>query len=449
MKKMSITLRITLWYTLLMLLIVLSVLGFMMVISDSIIQSNAAGRLITIIEYNIDEVEYDDGELEIDNAFESFKNGISSLVYTADFVRVEGRLPDSFPEETEFIDGDTRLINAEGDRYLVYDRLLSFKKHPSVWVRGVLPLDTVSGVTDSLFQIALFTLPLLVVLAAVGGYWITKRAFRQVRVMNRTVESITQGKDLSRRVPIEEGHDEIRTLAANFNGMLERLESSFEMEKRFVSDVSHELRTPVSVILAQCEYVLKQELPDEETRDSFQVVQRQAERMHRLIAHLLTITRLEQGQFQTVLLDTDVSALVLSLVGEAAELAPVHITVRHEIQPGIYAPVNEPLFLRIFQNLTQNAMKYGKSHVIVSLWSEGGMGFLKVTDDGIGIAPEDQEKIWRRFYQVNPARTADEANGMGLGLSIAKQIALLHHGEITLESKTGEGSAFTFMFPSS
>lgn len=449
MKKMSITFQITLWYALLMLLIVLSVVGFMMVISDSIIQSNAEGQLITIVAYNIDEVEYDDGELEIDNAFESFKNGVSSLVYTADFVRVEGRLPDSFPEETEFVDSETRLVNVGGDRYLVYDRLLTFKKHPSVWVRGVLPLDTVSGVTDSLFQIALFTLPLLVVLAAVGGYWITKRAFRQVRVMNQTVESITEGKDLSRRVPIEEGRDEIRALAANFNGMLERLESSFETEKQFVSDVSHELRTPVSVILAQCEYALGQEPPDEETRDSFQVVQRQAERMHRLIAHLLTVTRLEQGQFQIALQNTDVSALVLSLAEEAADLAPGHITVRHEIQPDIYASVDTPLFSRIFQNLSQNAMKYGKNHVIVSLWTEGGRGFLKVTDDGIGIAPEDQEKIWRRFYQVNPARTADEAHSMGLGLSIVKQIALLHHGEITLESRTGEGSAFTFMFPSS
>ncbi|MDR3051888.1 MAG: HAMP domain-containing histidine kinase [Oscillospiraceae bacterium] len=448
MKKMSITLRITLWYALLMLLIVLSVLGFMMVISDSIIQSNAEGRLNTIVEYNIDEVEYDDGELEIDNAFESFKNGVSSLVYTADFLRVEGRLPDSFPEETEFVDSQTRLINADSDRYLVYDRLLTFKKHPSVWVRGVLPLDTVSGVTDSLFQTALFTLPILVVLAAVGGYWITKRAFRQVRVMNQTVESITEGRDLSRRVPIEDGRDEIRALAVNFNGMLERLESSFEAEKQFVSDVSHELRTPVSVILAQCEYSLGQEPPDKETRDSFLVVQRQAERMHRLIVHLLTITRLEQGQFRIVLQNTDVSALVLSLVEEAADLTPGYITVRHEIQPGIYAPVDAPLFSRVFQNLSQNAIKYGKSHVIVSLWAEGGKGFLKVTDDGIGIAPEDQEKIWQRFYQVDPARTSDEAHSMGLGLSIAKQIALLHHGGITLESKTGEGSAFTFMFPS-
>lgn len=447
MKKVSITLRITLWYSLLMLLLVLLMLGFMLSISDSIIQSNAESRLDAMVKSNADEVEYDDGELEIDKDFEFYSNGVSSLVYTDDLTLVEGRLPDGFPPDTPFIDGEPRLITAGGERFLVHDRMVTSKKYPAIWVRGVLPLDAVSGITDALYQITLFASPLLVVLAAVGGYLITKRAFRPVRMMNLTVASITEGKDLSRRVEIEEGQDEIHALANNFNGMLQRLESAFEAEKQFVSDVSHELRTPVSVIMAQCEYALGQASPDGEARESLEVVQRQAERMHRLITHLLMITRLEQGQLSIALQDTDLSALLESLGEEAAIWAPEHITLKHDIPAGIRAAADASLLARVYQNLMQNAVKYAASTVSVALRAEEGMIRLTVADDGIGIAPAEQEKIWRRFYQVNPSRTANATESMGLGLFIVKQIALLHQGGVTLQSKPGEGSTFSFVFP--
>lgn len=449
MKRMSITLRITLWYALLMLLIVLLVLGFMVAISDSIIESNAESRLVTTIDYNADEVEYDDGEVEIDKDFAFHKNGVSALVYTDALMLVEGVLPGGFPGETAFAEGEARRVDAGAERYLVYDRLITSKKNPDLWVRGVMQLSAASGMAGSMLQIALFALPLLVLLAAAGGYVVTKRAFRPVRQINRTVESIAGGMDLSRRVIMGEGRDEIHSLAANFNGMLQRLEGAFEAEKQFVSDVSHELRTPVSVILAQCEYALGQAPEDEEERESYQVIRRQAQRMYRLIAHLLTITRLEQNRLRVDLRDADVSMLVSSLLEEVALIVPEQMTFSQDIQPGIRARVDAQLFERVLQNLAQNAMKYGEREVRISLRAYGGKALLEVVDDGIGIAPDEQDKIWRRFYQVNPSRTAEEVGSMGLGLAIAKQIALLHHGEITVKSAAGEGSVFTFMFPSS
>lgn len=399
------------------------------------------------IEYNIEEVEYDDGELEIDKDFALQKNGISSLVYTDEYVLAAGYLPDGFPAETEFVDGKMRLVMAGAERFLVYDRRVTSKKSPAIWVRGILPLDTVSGVAGSVLQIALFTLPLLVLLAAVGGYLITKKAFHPVREINRTVESITEGKDLSLRVRVADGRDEIHELAIHFNSMLQRLEESFKAEKQFVSDVSHELRTPVSVILAQCEYALEQEPMDDEARESYGVIRRQADRMHRLITHLLTITRLEQNRFQVDLQDADISELVLSALEDASVLLPEHITLWQNIQPRIHARVDVPLLTRVTQNLVQNAVKYGRHTVTVSLEAQGGRVLLSVADDGIGIAPEDQDKIWRRFYQVNPSRTAEDTGSMGLGLAIVKQIALLHHGEVTVRSEPGRGSIFVFSFP--
>lgn len=447
MKHLSIKLRITLWYTMLMLLILLLVLGVLLTISETVIQDTAESVLASVVDLNAEEVEYDDGAIEIDyEDFGFFKNGVSSLVYTNDFVLVDGHAPTNFQQELAFQDGQMQRVTASGEQYLVYDRKVTSKKAPDLWLRGILPMSGVSEATYSISRIALFTLPFLVALAAVGGYGITQHAFRPVRNINETVASITEGKDLSRRVEVDAGHDEIHTLALTFNNMLQRLEQSFETEKQFVSDVSHELRTPVAVILAQCEFTCGQRQTDEEAREAMTVVCRQASRMNRLIDHLLTVTRLEQDAFQPELEEVDLSAFTMSLCEEARQ-APMPIEVRSDIPPGIHARVDVPLYVRLVQNLVQNAFKYGNTWVEVSLRAREGMISLRVSDDGIGIASEDQDKIWRRFYQVNPARAVEETGGMGLGLPIARQIALLHHGEITLESAPGQGSSFTFTFP--
>ena len=435
MTKLSITLRITLWYSLLMLMIVLLVMGFMLSISDAVIQGDAQSRLITIVEDNATEVEYDDDELEIDSDFALFRNGVSALVYDDRFEVILGQLPAGFPEDTEFADGRTTKVTTIAEQFLVYDRRLSFYRYPDIWVRGVLPLDAVTGIAGSIFHIALVALPFLVVLTAVGGYLITRRAFRPVRAINQTVESITVGKDLSRRIPMGQGHDEIHALAANFNDMLQRLESAFEAEKQFVSDVSHELRTPVSVVLAQCEFALEQ--PEESAQEALQAIRRQAERMHRLIVHLLTVARLEEAGATVDLQDTDVSSLLVSLVEEAAILAPPHMAVCSNVPPGIRARIDMTLWTRLFQNLIQNAFKYGNEKVWVALGEQNGTIALRVSDDGNGIPLQEQPKIWQRFYQANPSRTAGETESMGLGLFMVKQIALLHHGKVTLESEPG------------
>lgn len=447
MNRFSITLRITLWYALLMLALVLLMLALLLGISDSILERDAVQRLTSVIEYNAEEIEYDDGELEIDkDDFDYYKNGVTSLVYTDGHMLVAGQAPDGFPADTAFEDAVTQRVTRDGQSFFVYDRMVTFKKNPAVWIRGVLPLESIPGISGSILRIALIALPFLALLAAVGGYWITKHAFRPVREITRTVESITEGSDLSQRIALGEGQDEIHALADTFNAMLRRLEGAFEAEKQFVSNVSHELRTPVSVILAQCEYALDAGTREtnSEAQEGFEVIQRQGLRMNRLIAHLLTITRLEQGSFRVALQRTDVSELVRSLSEEQRMLAPEHIAFRAEVQPGLLAGVDTALFARLYDNLVQNAFRYGRSAVCVTLERRNGAIALCVADDGEGILPEHQALIWRRFYQVNPSRTADDTGSMGLGLSIAKQIALLHHGDIALESVPGEGSRFCF-----
>ena len=172
--------------------------------------------------------------------------------------------------------------------------------------------------------------------------------------------------------------------------MLARLEASFESEKQFASDASHELRTPTAVILAQCAALEKEGLTEKDYKKGISAIDRQAQKMSRLISRLLNITRLEQGTVKVVCRE-------MSSVHPDAELSS-------EIEPEIYAELDVALMSRLIENLVENAFKYGGGKVRVTLRREEGNIKLAVIDDGAGIPPEELPKIWQRFYRSDTAR---------------------------------------------
>ena len=223
----------------------------------------------------------------------------------------------------------------------------------------------------------------------------------------------------------------------------DRLERSFEAERQFTSDASHELRTPVEVILAGLDHGQPTE---EDYRQSVDVIRRQGQQMSRLIGQLLHITRLEQGTQKLQLETADLSQLVEVLCEEQAHLAPEGTTLAVHTQPDLLVNGDVTRLSRLLTNLISNAYRYGKpnGHVWVDLRREGQWAVLSVRDDGSGIAPEDRERIFQRFYQVDAARGKD---GSGLGLSMVQQAARLHGGSVTVDSRIGEGSTFIVRLP--
>ena len=223
----------------------------------------------------------------------------------------------------------------------------------------------------------------------------------------------------------------------------DRLERSFEAERQFTSDASHELRTPVAVILAGLDHGQPTE---EDYRQSVDVIRRQGQQMSRLIGQLLHITRLEQGTQKLQLETADLSQLVEVLCEEQAHLAPEGTTLAVHTQPDLLVNGDVTRLSRLLTNLISNAYRYGKpnGHVWVDLRREGQWAVLSVRDDGSGIAPEDRERIFQRFYQVDAARGKD---GSGLGLSMVQQAARLHGGSVTVDSRIGEGSTFIVRLP--
>ena len=226
----------------------------------------------------------------------------------------------------------------------------------------------------------------------------------------------------------------------------DRLERSFEVERQLTSDASHELRTPVAVILAECDSLDHGQPTEEDYRQSVDVIRRQGQQMSRLIGQLLHITWLEQGTQKLQLETADLSQLVEVLCEEQAHLAPEGTTLAVHTQPDLLVNGDVTRLSRLLTNLISNAYRYGKpnGHVWVDLRREGQWAVLSVRDDGSGIAPEDRERIFQRFYQVDAARGKD---GSGLGLFMVQQAARLHGGSVTVDSRIGEGSTFVVRLP--
>lgn len=325
--------------------------------------------------------------------------------------------------------------------------MLSGDSFDGLWLRGVVSKNERINILYNTVRLSFWLLPLLALLAILGGYAITRRSFLPIQQIADSAEEIGKSGDLSRRLDIGWGRDEIHQLASTFNGMFDRLEKAFETERQFTSDASHELRTPTAVILAQAQYGLELADSEEEYRESLEVIKRQAERMNDIINQLLFFTRLDQGSEPVNMEETNLSVLVAEICKDQRLISCKHISVKDDIQPDINVETDRNLFTRMLNNLFSNAYKYGKEKgtITMTLTRMGDDAVLRLTDDGIGISRENLERIWNRFYQVEPSRNEDAGGGLGLGLSIVKQITSLLGGKISVESEEGRGTSFIFV----
>lgn len=446
MKKLTIKLKLTLWFTIFMILLAAVFFAFTAFISGSTAAHQTRGALIGLVDGNLDEVEYDDGRLEIDDDFISYRNGIYCLILNQQGEKINGYY--LYPEMADIApeDGSIQIFQVDGETCLIYDRLIRFKQHEDIWLRGIVRESGALINSPAVTRALLTALPLLICMAAVGGYLLAGSSLRPIRNISRTAEAIGSSGDLSKRIEMKLGGDELHQLAETFNRMFERLESNFEAERQFTADASHELRTPVATILAQCEYAFENAAGEDELYEVIGKIQKQGYRMSRLIESLLDFTRLEQRTEEHPMTLIDLSSVIASVCREYQETAAKNITLTETIQPEIRMPADRTLIIRMFENLLNNACKYGREngHIKVELSQTGNHIILAVADDGIGIAPDELPKIWNRFYRVDKARSF--AQGTGLGLAMVRQIARFHGGSVTAASEPGQGSVFTLTF---
>ena len=278
MRFITIKTRVTIYFTLMMLLVVALVIVFMLVVAGNEIENSAESTLLDVVHDNIDDVEYDDGFLDLDE-LNFYRHNVYIQVYDAGGELIGGAGVLHFPGDGEFRNGEVREVEIEGEQFLVYD-LYVRDREGDVWLRGLTSNENDFSAVRVIVIISVILLPVLVLLTAVVGWLIARRAFLPVRQITDTVDAISDGTDLSARIGLRRGRDEIHKLAATFDRMFDRLEQSFNAEKRFASDASHELRTPTAVILAECEYARHNAQTAEDYAESIEVIERQAHVRH-------------------------------------------------------------------------------------------------------------------------------------------------------------------------
>lgn len=446
MKPSSIKTRITLWITLLVVALFSLMLLFAWAVSSSVVQRTARQQLADTVRANAAFVSLgDDGKLATAQGFAFSRGGVTSLVYSKTEALLAGQLPVGFSASVPFENGALRTVEAAGADWYLLDLWIAHGWEDGVWLRGLMEVPDTAAAARNLLLAAAVALPLFVLAGALGSFWIVRRSLRGLDTVNAAAASIDEGKDLSLRIGPVPGGQELTRLAENFDGLLERLQRSFEAERRFTADASHELRTPVAVIKSACEYAEAFDETDEERRETLGMIRRQADKMTALIGQLLALTRLDQGTEPLRAVPLDLGRLARQTLGEQ-NCDPARL--RLALAEGVMVRGDEALLGRLVANLVDNAFKYGLpgGTVTVEVRAEGGEALLTVADEGPGIPAGQQEKIWRRFYQVDAAR-GDEQQGVGLGLSLVQRIAQLHGGRMTLESAEGAPSAFTLHLP--
>ena len=431
LKKVSLTFKITLWYTTFIVLLIGSLIIGTFFVSDNVAESSGKKKLIEEV------TDISSGE----DSFIPFEDGVSLSVYDKDGNLVAGSVPRNFKVNDFSLGVISEYEDVNNNKYLYYDsETSSARLGNGKYVRGVVQItNNINGwILPLIISIGS---PFVIIVIMYGGYLIIRSSLKPVRDMTETAEAITQSNDLSKRIYIEEVTDEVHKLGKVFNEMLESLENSSKRERQFSSDVSHELRTPISVIMAESNYGAKYTDSIEDAKESFEVIERQSKRMTSMINQILELarldSRLEIPKEELLLSDKIKSTLEDYKILFDNKNIKLFVNIEENIK--VYA--NEALIMRMIDNLLSNALKYAQTEVKVCLAKRNRI-ILEVTDDGIGINDIEKKHIWDRFYKVDKSRTTTEDNSSGLGLSITKKIVELHDGKIAVLDNKKKGTRF-------
>lgn len=328
-------------------------------------------------------------------------------------------------------------------------RIAAIKEKNFTYLVGY-PVADLRDLLDSLFLIFIILFPIALTVSVVGGFALATRALRPVDEITTRARRIT-AENLDQTIPYKKVDDEIGRLAVTINAMIHRLHQSFAQVRQFSADASHELRTPLTIIRGEIEIALRSTKTPEVYREVLESTLEEIMRLTAIIDNLLLLAKADQNSYITHFSEVDLKTLVDELREDGEVLAftkKISVELRTTTAATI---VGDRIRLRqLFLNLLDNAIKYTPENgaVALSLERVDGSVVFAVEDTGVGIAPEEQEKIFNRFYRVDKARSRD-LGGTGLGLSIAKWIAELHRGTITVRSELGRGSTFTVTLPTS
>jgi signal transduction histidine kinase len=300
------------------------------------------------------------------------------------------------------------------------------------------PQSNLSGVVGFLVISGVPTL----IAALIGSWLVAGRALKPLKDVAGAADGIGRTRDFGRRLPGRRSRDEVALLSASFNRMLDQLQDAFESQRRFVADASHELRTPLTTIQGNAGLLARgPAVSDEMRRAAAEDISAETARMTRLVDRLLTLARADAG-LSLELAPIEMGALVSEVCRQARTVHNDRALECTTVDARIAG--DEDAIRQLLWILLDNAWRHARSRVSVTLALEGDWARLAIADDGAGIAHEDRERVFERFYQADSARTGQ---GAGLGLSIARWIVEQHRGRILAGESAAGGAAMYVDFP--
>jgi two-component system, OmpR family, sensor kinase len=341
-------------------------------------------------------------------------------------------------------------IRGEHSRFRAYSRQFKANGQPYL----LIVLHSLHAQNEMLETIQLtFTWMILVglILAGTGGYFLARKSLAPVVAMGEHARRIG-ATNLHERLPVMNANDELGQLATTFNNLLDRLDQSFERQRRFIADASHELRTPLAILRGEAEVAMSQHgRKAEDYLESLGILHEETSRLIKIVEDLFTLTRADSGQYPLSSGEVYLEELVADCAHSARTLArEKNIELSVDAFEECLLRGDQVLLRRMILNLLDNAIKYTAEGGRVTIACRAATAGIEihVTDTGPGIAPELHSRIFERFFRADPARSrSGREGGAGLGLSIALWIAEAHQGRLELVRSDAGGSHFAVCLP--
>lgn len=317
---------------------------------------------------------------------------------------------------------------------------------PHARLAVVLDAQVIDAEMASIRNAFLIALPFALALIGLGSWLFSARALRPLRRLTDTTRRVT-AEGLSQRISSQGEDREFVELIEMFNRMLARLERSFKQATRFSADAAHELKTPLAIVQGQLERVIQSAEDGSPMQEALSSILDETRRLSTISRKLLLLSQADAGRLSVLVQVFDVSKALEDLLEDTRMLAP-HLKVTGEIQPGLRLQADGSLLRQVLHNLISNAIKYnveqGWIHIATARWTQHVE--VRVSNASHGIAKADQDKVFERFYRADAAH-GRQVEGVGLGLSVSREIARAHGGDLTLRTSTDDAVHFSLLLP--
>jgi len=292
----------------------------------------------------------------------------------------------------------------------------------------------------------LLSIPVALFFLGVSGWLIVHRILKPINLICQTAESITV-HDLDQRIPNIDTENELSRLVNVFNRMLDRLENSFNQASRFTADAAHELQTPLTILQGVLEDAIQQAIQDQQETQLLITLSDEVQRLKTIVRKLLILAQADVGQLHLRLEQINFSELISLTIEDIQIIAP-HLSIEYQIKPNVLVMADYDLLNLVIQNLSSNAIKYNteKGLIVINLTIENNAAIFSISNIGIIISKKDQDNIFNRFFRVDGSHSK-RIHGVGLGLSLSREIVIAHRGELMLSDSSNNLTTFLLKLP--